>query len=285
MIYILAINNLSEGYRSLEILGYIAAVLMGMVLGVIGGGGSILTVPILVYLMGVPADVATAYSLLIVGATAAYGAISYFRLGLVDVKASILFAIPSIIAVYLSRAFLMPAIPDILRIGDYLVSKNVAIMVFFAILMLSSAIMMLRKAYKKNIPLAQSSHTNIVSSPKVTLIVIEGALVGLITGILGAGGGFLIIPALVLLLGMPMKRAVGASLFIIALKSLLGFIGDLQTGIFLDHQLLGLMLLATFIGMSISTKISEKLEGQSLQKFFAFFTLIIAIFIIVKELL
>ncbi len=86
------------------ILGYIAAVLMGMVLGVIGGGGSILTVPILVYLMGVTPDIATGYSLLIVGATAAYGAVRYFKEGLVDVKASILFAVPSIIAVYLTRA-------------------------------------------------------------------------------------------------------------------------------------------------------------------------------------
>ena len=125
----------------------------------------------------------------------------------------------------------------------------------------------------------------ITISPNILLIAVEGAFVGVITGVLGAGGGFLIIPALVLLMGMPMKKAVGASLFIIALKSLIGFTGDLQSGIDLDIPLLGMMLLATFIGMTISKKIAGNLEGQTLQKFFAYFTLAIAVFIIVKEIL
>ncbi|WP_032097314.1 MULTISPECIES: sulfite exporter TauE/SafE family protein [unclassified Alteromonas] len=264
------------------ILGYIAAVLMGLVLGVIGGGGSILTVPILVYLMGVTPDVATGYSLLIVGATAAYGAVRYFKEGLVDVKSSILFAIPSIIAVYLSRAYLMPAIPETIEFQSISIDKNLGIMVLFASLMLASAAMMLKKAYSKAAP-ADVAIKN--TSPNIALIVIEGAVVGVITGILGAGGGFLIIPALVLILGMPMKNAVGASLFIIALKSLLGFVGDLQTGIQLEMPLLPLMLVATFIGMAISTKVAGKLDGAALQKFFAFFTLVIAVFIMSKELL
>ena len=264
------------------ILGYIAAVLMGLVLGVIGGGGSILTVPILVYLMGVTPDVATGYSLLIVGATAAYGAVRYFKEGLVDVKSSILFAIPSIIAVYLSRAYLMPAIPETIEFQSISIDKNLGIMVLFASLMLASAAMMLKKAYSKAGPAKENTEN---TSPNIVLIVIEGAVVGLITGILGAGGGFLIIPALVLILGMPMKNAVGASLFIIALKSLLGFVGDLQTGIQLEMPLLPLMLVATFIGMAISTKVAGKLDGAALQKFFAFFTLVIAVFIMSKELL
>lgn len=268
------------------ILGYLAAILMGVVLGVIGGGGSILTVPILVYLMGVPADIATGYSLLIVGATAAFGAVRYFRHGLVDVRASILFAVPSIIAVYLSRAYLMPAIPDTLMTAPITLTKNTAIMVLFAILMLASAAMMLRKAYKQSSASAtQSAAIADNKEAKVMLIVLEGAVVGVITGILGAGGGFLIIPALVLFLGMPMKNAVGASLFIIALKSLLGFTGDLQAGIALEVPLLPLMLVATFIGMAVSTKVAGKLEGPALQKFFAYFTLIIAVFIIGKELI
>jgi uncharacterized membrane protein YfcA len=264
------------------ILGYIAAVLMGMVLGVIGGGGSILTVPILVYLMGVTPDVATGYSLLIVGATAAFGAVRYFKEGLVDVKASILFAVPSIIAVYLTRAFLMPAIPETIAFQSLTIDKNLGIMVLFAMLMLASAAMMLKKAYSKSAPATQVVENK---QPNVGLIIIEGAVVGVVTGILGAGGGFLIIPALVLILGMPMKNAVGASLFIIALKSLLGFIGDLQTGIQLEMPLLPLMLVATFIGMAVSTKVAGKLDGAALQKFFAFFTLVIAVFIMTKELL
>ena len=178
------------------ILGYIAAVLMGMVLGVIGGGGSILTVPILVYLMGVTPDIATGYSLLIVGATAAFGAVRYFKEGLVDVKASILFAVPSIIAVYLSRAYLMPAIPETISFQSLTIDKNLGIMVLFAALMLASAAMMLKKAYSKSTPATQVIEKK---QPNIGLIVIEGAVVGVVTGILGAGGGFLIIPALVLI--------------------------------------------------------------------------------------
>jgi uncharacterized membrane protein YfcA len=266
------------------ILGYLMAVFMGLILGVIGGGGSILTVPILVYLMGISPDIATGYSLLLVGATAAFGAIRYFREGLVDIKASILFAIPSIVAVYLTRAFLMPNIPDDILLSPIHITKNTAIMVLFAILMLVSAVMMLRKAYKSQ---TATNTAPSISNPssRVALIMTEGAVVGLVTGVLGAGGGFLIIPALVLFLGMPMKNAVGASLFIISLKSLLGFVGDLQAGISLEVPLLPLMLVATFIGMAISTKVASKLDGASLQKFFAFFTLVIAIFIISKELI
>ncbi|AEE25385.1 protein of unknown function DUF81 (plasmid) [Glaciecola sp. 4H-3-7+YE-5] len=269
----------------MEIIGYLAAVLIGIVLGVLGGGGSILTVPILVYLMSVPAVTATGYSLLIVGATAAYGAITYFKQGVIDVKASVLFAIPSLISVYYTRTYLMSAIPENISLGALSINKNVAIMVFFALLMLMSATMMLRKAYKK-VPAATSSSTpDNASSHNVLLIAFWAAVVGIITGILGAGGGFIIIPALVFLMGMSMKQAVAASLFIIALNSLFGFVGDLQAGIELDFQLLGLMLIATFIGISISSKIAGKLDGQTLQKLFAFFILAIAIFIIVNEVL
>ncbi len=260
---------------------------MGVILGVIGGGGSILTVPILVYLMGIEADVATGYSLLIVGATAALGTIAYFKNGLVDVKASILFAIPSIIAVYLSRAYLMPSIPDELLTAPIQINKNTAIMVLFALLMLSSAALMLRKTYKSEAATSADAITpkKMGQGAKIGLIMFEGAVVGVVTGILGAGGGFLIIPALVLFLNMPMKNAVGSSLFIIALKSLLGFTGDLQAGIELDLSLIAFMLTATCAGMIVSTIIAKKVKGTALQKFFAFFTLIIAIIIISKELM
>ena len=262
------------------VLGYLAAVLMGLILGIVGGGGSILTVPILVYLMGVAPDLATGYSLLIVGATAAFGAVSYFRQGLVDVRASLLFAAPSIITVYLTRAYLMPVIPDVVISTPLVVSKNTAIMLLFAVLMLLSAVMMYRNAAKKTV----LNTTEPARSPRVMLIVVEGAVVGLVTGVLGAGGGFLIIPALVLLLGMPMKKAVGASLFIIALKSLIGFAGDLQTGITLAMPLLPLMLVATFAGILLSTFVAKRLNSSGLQKFFAIFSVLIAIVIIVQEL-
>lgn len=263
------------------VIGYIAAVFMGLVLGIIGGGGSILTVPILVYFMAVDPGVATGYSLLIVGATAAFGAISYYKQGLIDIRSSMVFAVPSVISVYMTRAFLMPVIPDTLLTTPVAITKNVAIMLLFAMLMLASAVMMLKRAHQTTDSLSPSS----THPPKVGLIVIEGAIVGLITGLLGAGGGFLIIPALVLFMGMPMKNAVGTSLLVIAVKSLVGFIGDLQAGIPLAMPLLPLMLVATFIGMAMSTRLSGKFDSSLLPKVFAYFTLFIAIMIITQELI
>lgn len=260
----------------IEIIGYIAAFIMGVTLGSIGGGGSILTVPILVYLMGVPPVTATGYSLLIVGSAAAFGAFRYYRQGLIDVKEAITFAIPSIIAVYLTRAFLMPSIPDPITSTPFVIGKDIAIMVLFAILMVAAAIMMLRNSKKLSPPKQAGHHTG--------LIIIEGAAVGVATGILGAGGGFLIIPALVLLMGMDMKRAVGASLMIIALKSLIGFIGDIQSGIEFQMPMLAFFFVATFAGMFAATLVSHKFDIKKLQQVFAYFTLIVAVIILVKEL-
>lgn len=261
----------------MELIGYIAAVVMGIVLGAIGGGGSILTVPILVYLFGQDASIATGYSLLIVGLTATYGAVSYYRQGLIDIKAAITFAIPSIIAVYLTRAFLMPAIPDVILSSPFVIEKNTFIMVSFALLMLLSAYMMLTRDTNE----IKSS----VAKHSVLLIVLEGAVVGVATGILGAGGGFLIIPALVILMGMEMKKAVGASLLIISLKSLVGFTGDLQAGISLDWLLVGKLVAFTLLGMWLATRIANKIESSTLQKGFGLFTLAIAIFILITELI
>jgi len=260
----------------MEILGYFAAFVMGAVLGSLGGGGSILTVPILVYLMKVPAVVATGYSLLIVGAAAAYGALRYWRKGRLNVKPALTFAVPSVIAVYLTRAYLVPNMPDPLVSSPIVIAKGTFIMVLFAVLMVAAALMMLRNARSLTPPKELSYN--------VPLIVIEGAIVGMATGILGAGGGFLIIPALVLLMGMPMKDAVGASLLIIALKSLIGFMGDVQAGIHLELPMLAIFFGATFVGMFAATQLCDKFDGKKLQKAFAYFTLVIAAIILLKEL-
>jgi uncharacterized membrane protein YfcA len=207
----------------MEILGYLAAVLIGISLGMIGGGGSILTVPALVYLMGTAPVDATAYSLFIVGATALVGAFQKYRDGLVNMKAALVFGIPSIIAVFLTRALIMPAIPDVIgSFAGYVVSKDLFIMMVFAILMVIASITMIRGS--KNGAAADTSINHQLNLP---LIFLEGALVGMLTGFVGAGGGFLIIPALVLLAKLPMKTAIGTSLLIIAAKSLIGFTGDI----------------------------------------------------------
>ena len=149
-------------------------------------------------------------------------------------------------------------------------------MLLFAVLMVAAAVMMLRNARSLKPPKAPSFN--------LPLITLEGAVVGFLTGLLGAGGGFLIVPALVLLVGMPMKKAVGASLLIIALKSLIGFTGDLQAGIPLQMPMLLYFFVATFIGMWAATYFADRFDGKKMQKAFAYFTLVVAVIIFIKEL-
>lgn len=206
----------------IEILGFIGALLIGLVLGLIGGGGSILTVPILVYALTLNPVLATAYSLFVVGATSLVGAIKNMMKGMVDFKTAIIFAIPAFVAVYLTRAYLIPAIPDeLFTVSGIVITKNLAIMLFFAVIMLLASISMIRNNRKE-------SDEDSAITYNYPLIIVEGLVVGTITGIVGAGGGFLIIPALVLLAKLPMKKAVATSLFIIAIKSLIGFLGDVK---------------------------------------------------------
>ncbi|MEZ4910268.1 MAG: sulfite exporter TauE/SafE family protein [Saprospiraceae bacterium] len=204
----------------MEIAGYILSILIGVSLGLIGSGGSILTVPVLVYLFSIDAVAATSYSLFIVGLTALIGSFEYFRKNLVNIRTAIVFGIPSIIAVFLTRAYLVPAIPQtIFTAGDFVLTKHVLLLLLFAVLMLLSSFSMIKKSKK-------ADETTGDQKFNYPLILIEGLLVGTITGLVGAGGGFLIIPALVLLSKLPMKEAVGTSLVIIAAKSLIGFLGE-----------------------------------------------------------
>ena len=264
---------------SIVIIGFSAAIVIGISLGLIGGGGSILTVPVLVYIMGIDPMLATAYSLFVVGSTSLVGAGTYMKKGLVNYKTAIVFAIPSFIAVFLTRKFLVPALPDpLFSIGESLVTKNIGIMVFFGLIMLAASYSMIRS---KNDGAGDEKQAIKFNFPMIAL---EGSVVGLITGIVGAGGGFLIIPALVLLAKLPMKMAVGTSLVIIAAKSLIGFLGDLSTQT-IDWPLLimftGLSIVGIFIGSALSKKINERV----LKTGFGWFVLIMGIFIITKELL
>lgn len=261
----------------IEILGYIGALFIGLVLGLIGGGGSILTVPILVYALALNPVIATAYSLFVVGATSLVGAIKNMKKGMVDFKTAIIFAIPAFIAVYLTRAFLIPTIPnELFEVGDFMVTKNLAIMLFFAIIMLLASISMIRNNRKE-------TDQNTVITYNYPLIIIEGFVVGTITGIVGAGGGFLIIPALVLLAKLPMKKAVATSLFIIAIKSLIGFLGDVQN-LKIDWHFLLLFTAISIVGIFIGIWLNKFIDGKKLKKGFGWFVLIMGIYIIYKEL-
>ncbi|WP_299362791.1 sulfite exporter TauE/SafE family protein [Winogradskyella sp.] len=262
-----------------EILGYSGALIVGLVLGLIGGGGSILTVPIFVYFIGLNPILATAYSLFVVGVTSIIGAFQNFKKGLVDVKTAVIFAVPAFIAVYLTRRYLVQMIPDVVfSIGNFDVTNNIFIMVLFAIIMLMASFSMIRNnrdALEKT-----ESETQEFNYP---LIAIEGLVVGVLTGIVGAGGGFLIIPALVLLAKLPMKKAVGTSLLIIAVKSLIGFLGDLSN-LKIDWPFLIVFTSISIVGIILGVYLSKFISGKKLKKGFGYFTLIMAAYIIYKEL-
>lgn len=261
----------------MEIAGYIASLIIGISLGLIGGGGSILTVPVMVYLFGVQPLLATSYSLFVVGVTSLFGAATNYRKGLVNVKTALLFGVSSIITVFFTRKLLIPAIKGItVTIAGFTITEPIFTMLLFSLLMIMAAFSMI--VTKKKSTEENNSH----KKNNFSRLFIYGIAIGFITGLLGAGGGFLLIPTLVVLLGLPMKEAVGTSLLIIALNSLIGFTGDL--GHFLiEWKLLLRVTLIAIAGILIGSQLAKKIEGESLKKGFGWFILIMGIYILTKE--
>ncbi|HEA19795.1 MAG TPA: sulfite exporter TauE/SafE family protein [Pricia antarctica] len=261
-----------------EILGYVGALVIGIVLGLIGGGGSILTVPVLVYLLYVDPVVATAYSLFVVGVSSLVGALRNIQKRLVDFRTAIVFSVPAFMAVYATRKYLVPAIPDeLFSVGSFLMTKDVGIMVFFAIIMLLASYSMIWGKCK------HCDDDDAKVRYNYPLIVLEGLVVGVLTGIVGAGGGFLIIPALVMLAKLPIKKAVATSLLIIAIKSLIGFIGDVQN-MEIDWAFLLKFTALSVIGIFIGIWLNRFIEGSKLKKGFGWFVVAMAVYILWKEL-
>lgn len=257
------------------ILGYIGALFIGLVLGLIGGGGSILTVPILVYLLGINPITATAYSLFVVGSSALVGAIKNIQKKLVDFKTAIVFAVPAFTAVFLTRKYLVPAIPEqFYKIDNFIITKDIAIMLLFAVLMLLASISMLKS--KKEVE-KEDVNLNFV------VFFFQAAFIGVLTGLVGAGGGFLIIPTLMFFARMSIKKAVATSLLIIAINSLIGFVGDVQN-IGIDWWFLLSFTSISIIGIFIGTYLSKFIEGAKLKKGFGWFVLFMGVYIIFKEL-
>lgn len=266
--------------EAIEFFGFGGALLIGLVLGLLGGGGSILTVPVLVYLLSADPVTATAYSLFVVGAAALVGTFRNAQKGMVDFRTGIVFAIPAFIAVYCTRKFLVPAIPEqLFSIGTFTMSKDIAIMIFFALIMLLASFSMIRGRKKESETESQSAIRY-----NYPMIILEGSVVGVLTGIVGAGGGFLIIPALVIFARLPMKKAVGTSLMIIAAKSLIGFLGDVQN-LAIDWQFLMLFTGISIAGILIGIYLNNFVDGKKLKQGFGWFVLVMGTFIMVKELM
>jgi uncharacterized membrane protein YfcA len=259
-----------------EIIGYCCSVLIGIVLGLLGGGGSILSIPILVYLFQVEPVIAQAYSLFIVGITSLVGAIPKYRENLVNIKTGFLFGIPSITAIFVTRRWVVPAIPKIIfEVDGFDLTKRELLLGLFALLMVLASFQMIRN--KKEV---QSDNQKF----RVFLVIVQGALIGFLTGLVGAGGGFLIIPALVFLTGLPFKTAVGTSLFVIAINSLIGFTGDLFEQK-MDWQFLLTITLLAVAGILIGNIFSRKIAALYLRKAFGWFTLLVGAGILLKEFL
>jgi uncharacterized membrane protein YfcA len=258
----------------MEVLGYLGALLIGLVLGLTGGGGSMLTVPILTYILLINPVTATAYSLFVVGTTSAFGAFQNAKNGLIDFKNGFLFAVPSFVAVYVTRRFLVPEIPEVIISNPFVLKKGTFLMIIFGIIMLLAAFSMLKK---------KSNATENQTQTSVYSLIIQTFLIGIVIGLVGAGGGFLIIPSLVLFVKLPMKKAIGTSLFIIAINSLIGFLGDVQN-LPIDCSFLlvftGLSIIGIFMGMYLSKFTNE----NQLKKGFAYFVLVMALVIFYKEI-
>lgn len=254
-------------------IGYIAALFIGLSLGLIGGGGSILTVPILVYLFRIEPQLATSYSLYIVGITSLIGSYQNYKLKYLELNKAIYFVIPAVASILVVRKFILPEIPETIgSIYHFTLTKNNLIMIAFGLLMLSSALAMIFKKERDS-----TTTTNLY---RLSLI---GLFVGLITGFLGAGGGFLIIPALLFFGGLTMKNAVGTSLLIIAVNSLLGFAGDVYNGIILDYHLLFSLSGMAIIGVIAGTFLLSKMNSKRLKPFFGWFVLIVGVLILFTE--
>ncbi|WP_104735507.1 sulfite exporter TauE/SafE family protein [Hanstruepera ponticola] len=260
----------------LEIFGYISALIIGISLGLIGGGGSILAVPVLAYLFMVNEKVATAYSLFVVGLSALIGGIKQHFKGYVDWRTAFVFGVPAIIGVTLVRHYVVPALPDVLfHIGEFEFTRRMGMFGLFALLMIPAAFSMLKKREEKA--------DNKEIKYNYPLILLEGLVVGAITGFIGAGGGFLIIPALVILANVKMKVAVGTSLIIIAFKSLLGFfLGDALT-MEIDWVFLLTFTALSLIGIFIGSYLGNFIDGNKLKKGFGYFIFVMAIFIFYME--
>ncbi len=258
----------------METIGYLASIGIGVILGLLGGGGSILAIPILVYLFQIDAVMASAYSLFIVGITSLIGAIPKYKDHLVNIRTGTLFGLPSIIAIFITRKWIVPAIPDtVFQLGAFTFSKRLLVLGLFAFLMVAASISILRGGKQK-----QKDDREW----QVPLLILEGLVIGFLTGLVGAGGGFLIIPALVWLTGLPFKTAVGTSLFIIAINSLLGFLGDV-----LNYKIEWEFLLTVsgmaIIGIFLGNKLNKKIHAHRLRMMFAWFILIVGIWIMFNE--
>lgn len=248
----------------LLILGLFLSGLIGLSLGLIGGGGSIITVPVLVYVLGVEPHEAVGMSLAVVGGTSLIGSFLHYQKGNVQFKTGLMFGISGVFGAFVGSPLTKLLSPS-------------ALLLTFAMLMLMIAALMLRKK--------EQAENGIEVQPiemNIWKALLAGFAVGILTGFLGVGGGFLIVPALIMFGGLGMKEAVGTSLFVIFLNCIAGLIGHASQNSF-NWRLTGLVTMLAILGAIAGTFLSQRMPAQKLQKGFAVFVVLTAIFLIVKN--
>lgn len=260
------------------ILGYIGAVLTGLVLGLLGGGGALLSIPVLVYLFHLPASLATGYSLFLVGITASSGAVQNIRKKLVDYHAVLYYGVPSTLTVYGMRRFVIPALPEqIFTIGSFTLDKNHLILFVLSIVMFGAAYKMITTEHEEEKE-APAGGINRVQ------LALYAVLIGSFLGLVGAGGGFLMVPALIYFAHLPMRRALGTSLVLVAANSFIGFLGDVHSNANMDWKFLLLFSAFSIAGVFTGTYLQRHIHAGQLKKYFGWFILLVAVLMVVKEL-
>jgi uncharacterized membrane protein YfcA len=260
----------------LHILGYIGATLTGIVLGLLGGGGALLSIPVLVYLFHIEPQLATSYSLILIAISASSGAYQNIRKKLIDYNAALYYGIPSVISVYIVRRWVMPNLPKvILTIGDYKLDKNLFILIILAIVMFIAAYKMITA---KNAGDDETEHK--VDHWRLAFFAV---LIGAFLGLVGAGGGFLMVPALMYFANVHTKKAIGTSLLLVSINSFIGFAGDLRSHVQIEWPFFFTFLFFSIAGVLIGHYLATYIHNNRLRRYFGWFILITAVFIIAKE--
>jgi len=253
--------------------GYCLAIFIGFSLGLIGGGGSILAIPVLVFFFGIEPVLATTYSLFIVGLAAISGSINHYRMNNIDYKTIFLFGIPSVVILFIMRRWLLALIPlTIFHWGSFVMSKSLFIMIIFSIIMLIAGWSMIRR--NKHIPSEEN-----LSSPR---LIMQGAITGAVTGFIGIGGGFIIVPSLVLFAGLPMKKAIGTSLTIITINCLVGILGNLEVAASLNYFFLFAFAAFAILGILAGTWVIRFIPDKELKPIFGWIILAMSILIFIR---
>jgi uncharacterized membrane protein YfcA len=260
----------------LHILGYLGALLTGVILGLLGGGGALLSIPVLVYLFHIEPQLATSYSLILIGITATSGAYQNIRKKQVDYNAALYYGIPSVIAVYTVRRWVMPNLPKVIfSLDGYAVDKNLFILVILAIVMFAAAYKMITAK-----PNDTQDEDHKVDHLELAFFAI---LIGSFLGLVGAGGGFLMVPALIYFANVHTKKAIGTSLLLVAVNSFIGFLGDMRSNVSIDWKFFAIFACFSVAGVFIGHYLTNYIHNDKLKKSFGWFILVTAIFIVVKE--